>query len=197
MARSKMFKDPPKCLIEQEELEHVKDLEEEYNRRVRALVQYLDEDYLKFSDVGEAAKLEAERENQMHLQLLKLNEEENARVALLRVERLQREAEERKRSIAEELATAAKEEEERLARVDLMVQKETVQIMNRIKPEDFGAAIERALDNPVDYEFAIDTKGHIFRGRATKSLRVSPGQLEQLAPPSPPPDQPILINLKN
>jgi hypothetical protein len=39
--------------------------------------------------------------------------------------------------------------------------------------------------------------GHIFRGRATKGLKVNPAQYERLAAPPPPPDQPILINVKN
>lgn len=197
MARSKMFKEPPKCLIEQEELDHVAELEEEYNRRVRALVQYLDEDYLKFSDVGETAKLEAEREIQNHLHLLKLNEEENGRIAEQRTERLKREAEQRNKDIALELAAVAQKEETRLAEVDKMVQKETVEIMQRIKPADLATAIERALDHPVDYEFAIDTKGHIFRGRTTKSLKIHPSKYEKLAAPQPLPDPPILIDVKN
>jgi hypothetical protein len=33
----------------------------------------LEEDYLKFSDVGEAAMLEAERENQNNIRLLKVS----------------------------------------------------------------------------------------------------------------------------
>ena len=31
----------------------------------------------------------------------------------------------------------------------------------------------QALENPVDPEFALDRDGHIYRGRATKSLKVS------------------------
>lgn len=37
-----------------------------------------------------------------------------------------------------------------------------------IKREDLEQAIETAIANPVDYNFALDAEGHVFRGRYTK-----------------------------
>ena len=53
-------------------------------------------------------------------------------------------------------------------------------MQRRIHPEDLERAIETALANPVDYEYAIDLQGNIFRGRLTKSKKVNPANYEQL-----------------
>ncbi len=50
--------------------------------------------------------------------------------------------------------------------------------------EALAKAIEHALDNPVDHEFAIDLEGNIYRGRYTKSTSVPPNKREKI--PAPP-----------
>ena len=108
------------------------------------------------------------------------NEEENKRVAALRLARLQKEAEERKVRIQMELQDYDVKELERLEKVEMLVEKEQTEIENRIKEEDLVKAIETALANPVDYEYAIDLKGNIFRGRKTKCNKVKPVYYEKI-----------------
>ena len=38
-----------------------------------------------------------------------------------------------------------------------------------IRPEDIDKAIEEALSNPVNFSFAIDFKGNIYRDHVTPS----------------------------
>eukprot|EP00088_Acartia_fossae_P011247 TRINITY_DN15659_c0_g1_i1.p1 TRINITY_DN15659_c0_g1~~TRINITY_DN15659_c0_g1_i1.p1 ORF type:complete len:234 (-),score=35.91 TRINITY_DN15659_c0_g1_i1:228-929(-) len=180
MARSKMFKDPPVCLIPQEELDHEQTLHTEYNMRMKALVKYLDEDYLKFSDVGEAGRIEAELELKEHTRLLQENDEDNERVAELRRQRLIREAEETRTRIATELQEAARMEEERIAAANEYIETQSIHIKARILPDQLEEAILEALDNPIDNEFALDVKGNIFRGRQTKSLKVAADKYENV-----------------
>ena len=54
---------------------------------------------------------------------------------------------------------------------------------NRIKFEDLEKAIEIALDSPIDYEYAIDTEGHIYRGRETKSILIKRDDREKIPRP--------------
>ena len=54
--------------------------------------------------------------------------------------------------------------------------------------------IEIALDNPIDYEYAIDKEGFIYRGRETKSILVSKDEREAI--PRPATQQEILLNIK-
>ena len=52
------------------------------------------------------------------------------------------------------------------------IKQETKALDNRIRLEDLEKAIETALDNPIDLEFAIDTERHVYRGQETKSIFV-------------------------
>merc|ERR1712080_30411 len=101
-------------------------------------------------------------------------------IAALRAKRLEQEAEQRKLEIAENIECIEKEEKVRIEKVDAFVRQEAKEIKNMIKQEDVVKAIEEALANPVDYEFAIDTEGHIFRGRTTKSSKVPRENREKL-----------------
>ena len=91
-----------------------------------------------------------------------------------------REAEERKERIAQELREFDVKEAERLEEMEALVERESEQIDNRIKQEDLEKAIETALANPIDLEYAIDFQGNIFRGRSTKSKKVKPENYEKL-----------------
>merc|ERR1712200_229067 len=147
------------------------------NRRMKALVQYLHEDEAKFSDTGEAGKLEAEQEERDHIRLLKENEEENLRIAEQRKLRLKQEM---KEIVDQNILYHQQREEERLKGADSCVKKEIKSFANRIQPQDLEAAILDALDNPIDPEFALDREGHIYRGRQTKSLKVPRDKREKL-----------------
>eukprot|EP00092_Neocalanus_flemingeri_P011643 GFUD01012545.1.p1 GENE.GFUD01012545.1~~GFUD01012545.1.p1 ORF type:complete len:230 (+),score=97.52 GFUD01012545.1:121-810(+) len=180
MARSKMFVDPPKSLVPKEEQEHIAELQEQYMRRMKALHMYLMEDDIKNSDTGEAAMIAAQKEEEEHQMMIKLNEDENELIAVQRVARLKNEAEERKLKIAQELSDFDESETNRLAAVDEMVEKHKAEMEKRIRVEDLEKAIETALANPVDFEFAIDKEGHIFRGRTTKCKKVEPENYETI-----------------
>jgi len=93
---------------------------------------------------------------------------------------LAREAEERKERIAQELREFDVKEAERLEEMEALVEREAEQIDNRIKQEDLEKAIETALANPIDLEYAIDFQGNIFRGRSTKSKKVKPENYEKM-----------------
>ena len=40
---------------------------------------------------------------------------------------------------------------------------ETESMERRIRPEDIERAVEEAIANPTDYEYAIDTEGNMYR----------------------------------
>lgn len=162
-----------------------------------ALQHYLYEEDLKAGDTGAAAVIAAEKEEVAYQQNLKVigtlldsgfiskvnfqdNEEENKRIAALRATRLLEESERRKILIAQRLEESDVREAEKLERVEALVDREKVEMGNRIREEDLVRAIETALANPIDMEYAIDLKGNIFRGRKTKSKKVNPAYYEQI-----------------
>ena len=126
--------------------------------------------------------------------LLEENDEENKKVAKQREIRLQKEAIETEQNIRAELVQIEAQEKVRRRQVEDKIIAESLAIDNRIRKEDLEKAIEIALDNPIDYEFAIDTQGHIFRGRETKSTLVAKDEREII--PKPPTEQEIILNLR-
>ena len=78
----------------------------------------------------------------------------------------------------------AKEEKHRkIAIANQIIESETEAISNRIRAEDLDRAIETALQNPTDPEFAIDLQGNIYRGRYTKSIEVPVTNREKIPVP--------------
>jgi len=183
------------CLIPEAELKHEEALHVEYNMRMNALIKYLDEDYQKFSDVGEAGRIEAELELQQHNKLVQDNDGENARIAERRQQRLMLEAQQSQHRIQQELLEAAQKEEERLAAAERFIKQEAAILEQRILPDKLEEAIIEALDNPVDPEFALDTHGNVFRGRTTKSLKVPPENLVNILAQNE--DEDIALDIKN
>ena len=90
------------------------------------------------------------------------------------------ESERRKIVIAERLQEYDVREAEQLERAEVLVDREVGEMEKRIREEDLVRAIETALANPLDVEYAIDLKGNIFRGRKTKSKKVNPAYYEQI-----------------
>lgn len=180
MARSKMFINPPESTVPAAEQENIAKLKDEYIKRMSALQHYLFEEDLKAGDTGAAARIAAEKEEMVHQQNIKDNEEENRRISAMREARLLEEGERRKSEIAEKIHQHDVREAERLERVEELVDREKAEMQNRIREEDLVRAIETALANPIDVEYAIDLKGNIFRGRKTKSKKVNPAYYEQI-----------------
>ncbi|NWI10846.1 RT26 protein, partial [Crypturellus soui] len=98
-----------------------------------------------------------------HRLLMAWNDAENARQRARREERLRKEEEERKRQKLE-----AEESKARLMEAFVKEkEKEVLQLQEEAKtfitPENLDARIEECLDNPRNYNFAIDKEGRIVK----------------------------------
>ncbi|KFV84892.1 hypothetical protein N308_05382, partial [Struthio camelus australis] len=93
------------------------------------------------------------------------NDAENARQRARREERIRKEEEERKRQKLQAAENKAKLMEALLKEKE----KEVLQLQGReeakkfITPENLDARIEECLDNPRNYNFAIDKEGRIIK----------------------------------
>ena len=96
-----------------------------------AYTQYLWEDYLRNSDVGQAAILEAEKEEVEHKKLLAENDKMNAEIAEKRRARLAKESEEEAVMIAEALRLADQKKREKIEAANRIIESETEAINNR------------------------------------------------------------------
>ncbi|NWW30306.1 RT26 protein, partial [Panurus biarmicus] len=98
-----------------------------------------------------------------HRRLMAWNDEENARQQARREERVRKENEEQKRrklEIAEKQARKMETFQEEKEKEVLQLQEEA---KNFITPENLEARIEECLDNPQNYNFAIDKDGRIVK----------------------------------
>jgi len=97
--------------------------------------------------------------------------------------RLKKEQIKEEETIREELSEYKRKEDIRHREMGDFIKEESKAMENRIKLEDLEKAIEEALANPVDYEYAIDDTGHIYRGRETKSVYVDKNSREKIPRP--------------
>jgi len=111
------------------------------------------------------------------------NQAINDKLAQERKVRTQKEQLEEEETIRKEILE--RQEQKRLIDAELteFIHSETKAIENRITLENMEAAIEEAMNNPLDYEYAIDRDGYIYRGRETKSLLVPPEDREMIPQP--------------
>uniref|UniRef100_A0A8C5IK22 Small ribosomal subunit protein mS26 n=1 Tax=Junco hyemalis TaxID=40217 RepID=A0A8C5IK22_JUNHY len=98
-----------------------------------------------------------------HRRLMAWNEEENGRQRARRSERLRREEEEQKRRKSEIAEKQAKKMEAFLEEKEKEVLQLQEEAKNFITPENLEARIEECLDNPRNYNFAINKDGRVVK----------------------------------
>lgn len=183
-APSKEFTLKPKSHIPDSEINQILRLKYAHADKVAAVTQFLWEDYLVNSDVGEAAKLTAQKEEEEHQRLLALNQERNREVSLKREARLAAEAAEKEVQVREELRAHEEEEARRIQLAESFIASEMEDLKGVITDEEsLVKAVQAALDNPVDYEYSIDLEGHIYPGRYTKATKVPPAERKAIPTP--------------
>lgn len=135
--------------------------------------QFLREEVLRQQETSTADHivLTPEKEEEEFQRCLNENAAWNAKIAGERDVRLAKEREEKVAYVQERLDAHKLIEEERLEQADKRIQYEIQQSKTFITYENLDQAIEVALANPVDYNYAIDMAGNIYQGRVTQSLK--------------------------
>ncbi|XP_014290738.1 small ribosomal subunit protein mS26 [Halyomorpha halys] len=170
VAPSKLYRIPVKKKLPPEEILEIRTLHNHYNTEMKSLRSYFTQrtqELLTGDDVIAEQKKEQEEEL---LECLRLNEEWNKRVALLREERLAKEKEaeiERVSRIIEEHKLKAQERKEQL---EALVRREKELSKTYITADNIDEAIEKALSTEKNYDFSIDLDGNIYQGRNTKAI---------------------------
>ncbi|XP_016123943.1 28S ribosomal protein S26, mitochondrial-like [Sinocyclocheilus grahami] len=169
IAKSKLgrIKTPPP--VDPVEMVVLKERYTEYNLVLRALRLEFKEQMLRKKyeeEVGSVAEERTKREAEEHRSLMALNDAENLRMREIRAQRMQKEAEAaelKKREAAilrqQELESYIKEKERQI----LLLQEEAKDF---ITPDNLDQRIEEALDNPKNYNFAIDKEGRVVKRTA-------------------------------
>ncbi|XP_026463513.1 probable 28S ribosomal protein S26, mitochondrial [Ctenocephalides felis] len=169
VAKSKMFKVPERPNVPLEEKLELQRLHNNYHTQVRAIRKYLIAEVGRESIGENRFHMTPEEELEDFAQCMKINDEWNKKVAEIRNKRLENEALKKKQLINEDIEQKNALKLQRLMEVEEKVLKLKEESKTFITKHNIDAAIEAALTQVVDYNFSIDTKGNINKGRITKN----------------------------
>ncbi|XP_015928974.1 small ribosomal subunit protein mS26 [Parasteatoda tepidariorum] len=160
-AKSKLFRIPQHPYVSEEEKDLIDDLLDEYYIKLESLRKLFQEELKqKFEDEGFSLKKQQESKENF-LSLLEENKKENERIKLIREETLERLFQEKALKLLEFQEQKKVEDENIKLKVDEIVRKEKEKVAGYITYENLDEAIEKAMENPVNYNFCIDVNGSL------------------------------------
>ncbi|XP_039486415.1 probable 28S ribosomal protein S26, mitochondrial [Drosophila santomea] len=181
VAKSKMFRVPERKKQSEEERTELMRLHNQYKTQLRSVRQFLREEVVRHEETSTADHivLTPEQEESVFQQCVEANAAWNASIAKERDQRLAKEREEKVAYVQERLEARQLREEERKKQANQRVLFEIERSKTFITRETLDAAIETALANPVDHNFAIDLAGNLYQGRSTSQLSDASGEPNQ------------------
>ncbi|XP_036981346.1 28S ribosomal protein S26, mitochondrial isoform X2 [Acanthopagrus latus] len=138
----------------------------QYQLIMRALRLEFKEEVLRKKyeeETGSLAEERARLEAEEHHALMAWNNEENLRLLKLRTLRIQKEKEEAERKKLEAIIKHEQEQQEFLKVKEREILQLQEDAKNFITLENMDQRIEEALDNPKNYNFAIDKEGRVVK----------------------------------
>ncbi|TDG99171.1 hypothetical protein EPR50_G00208720 [Perca flavescens] len=138
----------------------------EYQMMMRALRLEFKEEVLRKKyeeETGSLAEERARQEAEEHRALMAFNNQENLRMLKLRILRIQKEKEEAERKKVEAAIQREQEQQESIKEKERDILKLQEEAKNFITLENLDQRIEEALDNPKNYNFAIDKEGRVVK----------------------------------
>ncbi|XP_026196112.1 28S ribosomal protein S26, mitochondrial [Anabas testudineus] len=138
----------------------------EYQTIMRALRLEFKEEVLRRKYEEETGSLAEERlrqEAEEHRALMAFNNEENLRMLQVRMMRIKKENEEAERRKLEAAIQREQEQQEFIKEKEKEILLLQEDVKNFITLENLDERIEEALDNPKNYNFAVDKEGRIVK----------------------------------
>ncbi|KAH8270295.1 hypothetical protein KR018_006805 [Drosophila ironensis] len=200
VAKSKLFRVPERRPQAEEERSELMRLHNQYKwvapiggntshnpfppsrTQLRSVRQFLREEVARHEETSTADHivLTPEQEEAEFQRCLDRNAAWNASIAGEREGRLARERAEKAAYVQERLEARQVREEERRELAQQRVLREIERSGSFVTRENLDAAIEAALANPVDHNFAIDLAGNLYPGRsATQAAADAPAAKQQ------------------
>ncbi|XP_059485217.1 small ribosomal subunit protein mS26 [Neocloeon triangulifer] len=163
-APSKMFRIPKKPEIPEDELAEIRRLYAQYRTYMKSIRVWLAEDLKQQETAAAAAVAGSSGEEAEFARCLQINDEWNKQVAAQREKRLAAEKEKLTEKILTDLEKDELERSQRKAEILQMVALEKELSAKYITAANIDKAIELALSEEVDHNFAIDREGNFYRG---------------------------------
>uniref|UniRef100_A0A336LUY8 Small ribosomal subunit protein mS26 n=1 Tax=Culicoides sonorensis TaxID=179676 RepID=A0A336LUY8_CULSO len=165
-AKTKVFRVPTRPVQDPEERAFMFKLSTNYRTQMKAIRSFLHQEVQKASLPSTTSVLLKSPE-QLELEFqetLKINEVWNAECAKVRAARMEQKLKEQRDYVLERLQAKEERDEEREERIRNIIEQQKIEAKNFITEENIDEAIERAIANVVDYNFAIDLDGNMYKG---------------------------------
>lgn len=133
---------------------------------MRSLMSYFSEEVV-IRESSSDTRITPEEEQAEWERCQKVNAVWNSKIGALREQRHAKEREERHKQILAEVEERSALNAERFEFAENMVRHEKDQSQTFILPDQIDVAIEEALANPTDFNYAIDLDKNIYYGRRT------------------------------
>lgn len=165
VAKSKLFRVPERKVQDPMERSELMRLHANYKTQLRAVRGYLMTESAEREATSTADHLiiSPEEMEEDFRQCSEMNDKWNAEISLIRNKRLQLERDAEKELILQRLDALGERREQRKTSAEELVRLEKERSKTLITPENIDQAIEQALAETVDYNFAIDLSGKIYR----------------------------------
>ncbi|CAB3369323.1 Hypothetical predicted protein [Cloeon dipterum] len=163
-APSKLFRVPQRPQIPEDELKEIRRLFKNYNTQMKSIRAWFAEELKRQEAVTAAAVAGATGEEAEFQRCLQINEEWNKKVAAERQVRLAAEKAKLTDKILTDLEQDELQKSKRMAEIQQMVEREKDLSSHYITEENIDQAIEEALGQEVNYNFAIDREGNYYHG---------------------------------
>lgn len=166
-AKSKLFRVPKRPQIPVEEMEELKRLYNNYRTTMKSIKRFLENKYslnaIETADPEQQKRLFEED----YVRCNEINAKWNEQQRLIR----EKQAEERLAKALQQAEQTIVEFEQQqrvqMQQIEEIVRQEKENSKNFITPENLDEAIDKALANAVDYNYAIDLAGNVYKGRET------------------------------
>ncbi|XP_014903153.1 small ribosomal subunit protein mS26 [Poecilia latipinna] len=166
VAKSKEGRIKVPVSVDPVEMVVLKERYSEYKLIMRALRMEFKEGVLRKKyeeEMGSQAELRARQEEEEHRALMDWNNQENLRILKARIIRIQQEEEEAERKKTEAAIQREQEQQEFIRQKEEEILKLQEEAKNFVTLENLDQRIEEALDNPKNYNFAIDKEGKVVK----------------------------------
>jgi len=162
-AKSKMFIIRDKPVIPDEENKELQRLYNNHKTALRSLSKFFINEFAKESATGEIVQRRMQLQAEEHERLMEYNRQENTRVAKLREERVAREWAQHEEALLQKAAEFEEQRERDRLIADQIVREAKKVAATSVSYEHLDAAIEKALESVVTYNFAVDLEGNILQ----------------------------------
>ncbi|KAI4487647.1 hypothetical protein M0802_011960 [Mischocyttarus mexicanus] len=165
-AKTKVFRVPVRPQIPMDDYLELKRLHNNYRTAMKSLMQHFEKEFLKNQIQFDEATVNKQAEEDF-IQCNLINDEWNKNIAKIRDDRLAKLKEKKREVILEKLIKKEKWSLMVSQQIDEHVKKLKEEATTFITAENIDKAIEEALVNVVSYDYAIDLKGNIYKGKYT------------------------------